>query len=569
MERTPRRSIAVATYITSKPMIGVVGLLLMYSPLAHAVPCDFRNGDYFNSICAYIATESTQIGGKLNVHVSSSRPDFDIQIRRAGFSNPILQTTHFNNGVQYNMTDTGYAGLNWGTGHTVNIPSDWKSGIYEVVLHNNQQEYYPEYVAIKSNNPGSYSKVLVLDSVTTNMAYSPIGGKSLYGYNSTNGQATTRITTERPVGQGMWAEHRDFVNWLDAKGIAYEAASMLDIQRDPTLLKHYNLVILVGHNEYWSKTMRDSWDSYLASGGNAAIFSGNTMWWQVRFSDDLKQMICYKSANNDPIANTGHNDIVTVNWYNSPINRPENTSTGVSFRNGGYHDYTDGGVQHYVKDGYGDDGTNGGFKVSDASHWAFIGTGLKNGDVFGRNTTIAGYEVDGALFKMVNGKPVVTGEDGTPTNFQILGLTPAYAVNSPSGVPGIVANGYKNQGWGTIGIFQPTANSGTVFVAPTVDWAEGLSSDSSVSRITENVINKLKVRQIDDGNNGGDDTDGNSTDGDTDTGGGTNTGGGSNGGTNTGGTTSITSGGGGSASFLTLCFGIVALAYRRRFGKTA
>ena len=64
------------------------------------------------------------------------------------------------------------------------------------------------------------------------MAYSSIGGKSLYGFNSTNSQATTRITTERPVGQGLWAEHRDFVTWLDKKGIAYEAASMMDIQRD-------------------------------------------------------------------------------------------------------------------------------------------------------------------------------------------------------------------------------------------------------------------------------------------------------------------------------------------------
>ncbi len=131
-----------------------------------------------------------------------------------------------------------------------------------------------------------------------------------------------------------------------------------------------------------------------------------------------------KTPTADPL-NGSDNSRVTVNWFNAPVNRPENLSTGVSFRHGGYTNYTENGVQYYVKNGSGDDGSNGGFKVADASHWAFAGTGLANGSVFGRgdgvnSRPIAGYEVDGALFSMSGGKPVVTGEDGTPTNFQIL-----------------------------------------------------------------------------------------------------------------------------------------------------
>ena len=177
---------------------------------------------------------------------------------------------------------------------------------------------------------------------------------------------------------------------------------------------------------------------------------------------------------------------------------------------------------------------------------------MANNDIFGRQSGIAGYEVDGALFKMVDGKPVVTGEDGTPTNFQILALTPAFAVNSPSGVPGIVANGYKNQGWGTVGIFKPSENSGTVFVAPTVDWAEGLAVESTISRITENVIERLKTRETstenpDDGNNG--------NGGNTDNGGNS----GNNG-------SSITSGGGGgTTSLFILILGLATFMVRKRF----
>jgi hypothetical protein len=300
------------------------------------------------------------------------------------------------------------------------------------------------------------------------------------------------VSTERPTGRGQWTEHREFATWLDKQGIAYEAASMMDLHRDPSLLNHYNLVILIGHNEYWSKEMRDNWDSYLANGGNGAIFSGNTMWWQVRFSADNKHMVCYKNAAEDPFYGRD-NSRVTVNWFSAPVNRPANLSTGVSFRHGGYSDYTENGVQYYVKNGYGDDGSNGGFKVADASHWAFAGTGLANNSVFGRNHGIVGYEVDGALFTMSGGKPVVTGEDGTPTNFQILALAPAYAVNSPSGTPGIVPNNHNGQGWATLGVFKPSANSGTVFVAPTIDWTEGLN-DPQVGQITKNVIDRLKNR---------------------------------------------------------------------------
>ena len=483
----PRHSIFKK--VSTKLILGVTGIFILLPLETFAVSCNFQNSDTFTEICGYLEAGEIKTGGQLNLHVSSTTPHFNVNIRRAGHDNTNLLTTSFNGAGNYGANS--HTQLNWGSAYTVNIPSDWTSGIYEVSL-NNGRGSYPEFVAIKAAQPGSHSKVLVLDSLPTKIAYSPIGGKSFYGFNSSNGQASSQVGMERPTGRGQWTEHREFVGWLDQEGIAYEAASMMDLHRDPSLLGHYNLVILVGHNEYWSKEMRDNWDNYLTTGGNAAIFSGNTMWWQVRFSEDAKQMICYKNAMADPLYGID-NSRVTTNWFNHPINRPENLSIGVSFRHGGYHDYTENGVQYYVKNGMDDDGSNGGFKVTDASHWIFEGTGLSNGSIFGRASGISGYEVDGALFQMVNNHPVTTGEDGTPLNFQILATTPTYAVNSPSGVPGIVYNNHNSQGWGTLGLFKPSDNSGTVFVAPTIDWAEGLQ-EASVGRITKNVINQLKSR---------------------------------------------------------------------------
>ncbi len=535
-----------------------------YTNVAHALPCDFKNGDYFGNICGYFSAGGAVVGGNINVHVSTSQPNYDIEIRRVGATN-VLQSVHVSNGIQYKTKDTNFTGMNWGSGVSVNLPNSLRSGLYEVTMRN-QLEAYPEYVAVRSNNPGSYSKVLLLDSLPTNMAYDPIGGKSLYGFNSTHGQATTIVTTERPTGRGEWLEHIEFAKWLDQQGIAYEAASMLDLERDPSLLKNYNLVLSVGHNEYWSKNMRDAWDGFIANGGNAAVLSGNTMWWQIRFSNNMKQMICYKDPTRDPLYGV-QNELVTTNWYSDVVNKPENTSIGVSFRHGGYADYTESGVQHYVKGGAGDTGVNGGFQVTAPSHWVFDGTGVSNGTVFGREATIAGYEVDGALFQMQNGKPVVTGEDGTPTNFQILALTPAYAVNSPSGISGVVTNGYKNQGWGTMGIFKPSETSGTVFVAPTVDWAEGVASDAVVSRITTNVINKLKVREQKSSDDSTDDDTSNTDTGTDDTTTPTdNTSNTTDSGSDSNSTTvsNGSSGGGGSFGLLALMFGLLGFVGRRR-----
>lgn len=470
--------------------ISLISLLTCaLSPSAWAVSCNFQNGDNFTEICGYLETGTVATGGKMNLHVSSTTPDFSVNIRRAGNDNNNLLSTAFSGAGNYGATS--HTQLNWGAAYALDIPATWTSGIYEVTL-NNQRGSYPEFVAIKAAQPGTHSKVLVLDSLPTKLAYSPIGGKSMYGYNSSNGQAAPQVSMERPSGRGQWTEHRELVGWLDREGIAYEAASMMDVHRDPTLLNHYNLVVIAGHNEYWSKEMRDNWDSYLANGGNAAVLSGNTMWWQVRFSPDTKQMTCYKNAAADPLYGVD-NSRVTTNWFSQPLNRPENQSIGVSFRHGGYHDYTENGVPYYVKNGRNDNGANGGFTVADASHWIFADTGLANGSVFGRDSGIVGYEVDGALFQMVNGKPVATGEDGTPTNFHILATTPTYAINSPSGIPGIVSNNHNGQGWGTLGLFKPSDTSGSVFVAPTIDWAEGLR-EATVAQITKNVINKLKTR---------------------------------------------------------------------------
>ncbi len=69
----------------------------------------------------------------------------------------------------------------------------------------------------------------------------------------------------------------------------------------------------VGHDEYWSWGMRDALESFIAGGGNAAFFSGNSVCWQVRYENDGATMVCFKSSyQDDPFYGTDHQHLLST-----------------------------------------------------------------------------------------------------------------------------------------------------------------------------------------------------------------------------------------------------------------
>ena len=131
--------------------------------------------------------------------------------------------------------------------------------------------------------------------------------------------------------------------------------------------------------------MRQALDAFTDSGGNAAIFSGNTCFWQVRFDDDLRSMTCFKyRADDDPVVGTADEQLVTGPWSDRRIAWPETRTIGLTFTHGGYSRY-----------GLGVPAGSGAYTVWRPEHWAFEGTDLHYGDELGRADAIVAYEVDG------------------------------------------------------------------------------------------------------------------------------------------------------------------------------
>lgn len=82
--------------------------------------------------------------------------------------------------------------------------------------------------------------------------------------------------------------------WLEKQGYRFDTASDVDLDRDPDIFSGYQAVLVVGHNEYWTRGTYDRMENYLTQGGHLAVLSGNSLGWRVSFNEDHTVMECRK-----------------------------------------------------------------------------------------------------------------------------------------------------------------------------------------------------------------------------------------------------------------------------------
>jgi hypothetical protein len=313
----------------------------------------------------------------------------------------------------------------------------------------------------------------------------------------------------RPLGlsdwsgaSGWWNWERPFVRWAESNGYRLDVAVSWDLERHPEVLDGHRLFVCVGHDEYWSWGMRDALDTFVGGGGNAAIFSGNTCCWQVRFEDDHRAMTSYKyRAHDDPVLGTDREHLLSGAWADRRIGRPETSTIGLTFTRGGYSRY-----------GLGAPDSPAAYEVHRPDHWAFEGTGLREGDRFGHRDAIVAYECDGCALKTdAHGYPVPTHADGAPEGLEVLATAPAhlwaqheqpsrYAADpgdleaASEAVFGDTDPEHLEEladGRCAFGVFT-RPGGGTVVNVGAIDWALGLG-DPVVERISRNVLDRLSA----------------------------------------------------------------------------
>ncbi len=421
----------------------------------------------------YVNPFSVSKGEVISFHVSTSVTPFSIKIYKLGKTRQLITTVNSITGGVRLVADSSYwYGCNWPVSYEFLVPMSWSSGIY-IGEFSTSVGIKGIIFFVKESVLGSYSKTVVSMSTNTWQAYNIYGGKSLYNNISSNGERSYKVSYNRPYtdtfgGGQYFSWGNKLMIWLDEQNIPVEYTNNFELGTNPHTLDNYDVLVIKGHDEYWSMPERRQIERFVQRGGNVIILSGNTSWWQVRYEDEGRTIVCYKDSLIDPLFHIA-DSVLAVNWSSPTVNDPENKITGVSFRSGGYVAYNS--VLPKAS-GYGD------YTVYNSHHWIYEGTNLNDGESFGWQDDIVGYEADGAQFDWINGFPVVNGSDGTPANYKILGISPA------ANLDGAI------RGHATMGIYH-YPGGGWVFNGATTDWVHGLANDSIVAKITKNILRRF------------------------------------------------------------------------------
>ncbi|HJZ58182.1 MAG TPA: N,N-dimethylformamidase beta subunit family domain-containing protein [Gemmataceae bacterium] len=424
-------------------------------------------------------------GDEVKLHATAQGNGVGVSIVRVGPKPEIVwQDTAVKAPLQPVPPDASSHGCRWPAVASIKIPDTWRSGYYRVSIGatsvDRKMHLRDAFFVVRPKEPGKNAKILLQLATNTYNAYTNWGGYSLYAYNGRHKVQGRRVSFDRPLSSQFSRWEEPFVLWAESNGYALDYCVNSDLEFHPELLKHYKLVLSVGHDEYWSSPMRDNLEKFIADGGNVAFFSGNTCCWQVRSEDNGRALACWKqSFGDDPYYKSGNYKLLTSLWSHYLVGRPENYLTGVGFLWGGYHrshgQFMDG---------------SGAYTAHRPDHWLFEGTGLKRGDAFGAKLPdykVVGYECDGCELVWKDGLPFPTHKDGTPENFEVLATCPARWHPDD-------CEWYEKWEKGRTGnaVLGTYTRGGTVVTVGSTDWSHGLrGNDPAIVRVTRNVLDRL------------------------------------------------------------------------------
>jgi len=237
-----------------------------------------------------------------------------------------------------------------------------------------------------------------------------------------------------------------FLGWLEREGYAYDLYAETQLHEGKLKLDDYRLLIITTHPEYWSRTMYDEVKDWVfRRGGRLMYLGGNGLNCEVEFNTPTS----IKVLNGDKRRQRAKQlESRMHDSYESEANL-----LGVV--------YSDPGAM-----------TGAPYQVTDDRHWAFAGTGLKNGDLFGTRS----------LHMRCPG-----GASGHETDK----ITPS----SPKNIQ-TFAKGMNRDDGGAQMIYFETDSGGAVFSAGSISYPASVVIDEPLSKITKNAMERMLGERV-------------------------------------------------------------------------
>src|SRR5215212_272932 len=416
-------------------------------------------------ITGYASATSVAAGQTIRFYISTSDPAFTLEVFRMGWyggrggrrMTQAVRLTGVKQAIPPPEPVTGLVRCRWRESHSIPIPANWVSGVYVAKLTGSRG--HQNYI-IFTVRDSRRADLVFQNSVTTWQAYNGWGGKALYARRSIGAQAT-RVSFDRPynVATGpadyLFRWEYDMTRFLEREGYDVTYITNIDTHADPATLLRGKAFLSVGHDEYWSWEMRANVEAARDAGVHLAFFAGNVCYWQMRLEDDGRTIVAHKETalTTDPLAidkDPENDKRVTTKWRWPPVSRPEESMIGVMY------------ITSPV---------DGDLTISNASHWVFAGTNLKNGD---KLKGLLGYEVD-----------AIQGAS-SPPNLVRLAHSPFTTTNG------------SRSAFSDMTIYT-TAKGTIVFAAGSIQWSWGVDdfgppertkrAQPAAQQITRNVLN--------------------------------------------------------------------------------
>ncbi len=326
-----------------------------------------------HQIQGYASTVSVNLGGSLQLYVSTTAPSWSVQAFRMGYyggdEGRLLWSSPTYPGVAQPacplQAPTNTVECSWRDPVRVST-AGWPQGTYLFKLQSSTG--WQSYVPLTVRDDSSHSAFLVNDSVTTWQAYNLYGGYDLY--QGANGSLATRaraVSFDRPYALGNGAG--DFlglelpmISMMESHGLDVSYTTDVNLSEDPALVEQHRTFVSLGHDEYYSLAMFQGLTTARNDGVSLIFLGANAVYRHIRLNstplgpDRLE--IDYKSATADPLYGHDNADVTPWAWRDPPNNAPESALLGEMWQC---------------------NPVRADMVITDPSNWVFDGSGLTQG----------------------------------------------------------------------------------------------------------------------------------------------------------------------------------------------
>lgn len=383
---------------------------------------------------AYTTHASGLPGTRVGLKVSTTEGGYEVAAYRIGAyrggTGAFVWESGFRRGrvqapARLEPADTRTVVAPWTRDLTVDT-SSWLPGFYVFTLRTptGWQTQVPYVVT----SPSARGTVALVSPVTTWQAYNAWGGYSLYEGPSGDRESWA-VSFDRPYNGATGAnDYRTaaipIILRAERTGEPLSYFTNVDLHVRPGSLDGARGYVSMGHDEYWTPTMRAEVQRARDAGTNLAFLGANTMYWRVRLEDrptgSARVVVGYRnSAHLDPWRDVRPAE-ATSRFRDAPVPRPEHDLLGVQY-------------ECYPVDVD--------LVVASPRWWGFRGTGVRRGH---RVAGLIGPEADR-----------VYPDDLLPRPLEVLGHTP-----------------YECRGVATTAqtVYYTSASGAGVFAAGTLRW---------------------------------------------------------------------------------------------------